>query len=122
MPNELVDPTPSAEPQTGLGSQLPLALPPGAYDRHRRYSRTRATAVSFSWRAKILWSLPPIIFLAWLASGVLGELDPLAWFLGIIMVPSTIWWLRHVWTRTPLALDPSAVVPAPAKRDGRASE
>jgi hypothetical protein len=97
-------------PQTGgvpVSNEPGAALPPGAYGRRRAYTRTQATSLSFSWRGKLLWSAPPILYLAWLASGALGVLNPLAWFLGIITVPYIIWWLRHVWTRTPLPFDSS---------------
>jgi hypothetical protein len=63
--------------------------------------------VSFSWRGKLLWSAPPILFVIWLASDTLGGLTPLAWFLGIITVPYIVWWLRHVWTRAPLPYVPA---------------
>jgi hypothetical protein len=72
----------------------------------RAYTRTRATSLSFSWRGRLAWSAPPILFLLWLVSGPLGELNPLAWFMGAVMVGFTIWWLRQVWTRTALAAAP----------------
>jgi hypothetical protein len=68
----------------------------------RSYTRTRATSLSFSWRGRLAWSAPPILFLLWLMSGPLGAFNPLAWFMGAVMTGFTIWWLRQVWTRTPL--------------------
>jgi hypothetical protein len=68
----------------------------------RSYTRTQATSLSFSWRGRLLWSAPPVLFLAWLVSGPLGAMNPLAWFMGAVMAFSTVWWLRQVWTRTPL--------------------
>jgi hypothetical protein len=68
----------------------------------RSYTRTRATSLSFSWRGRLAWSAPPILFLLWLMSGPLGALNPVAWFMGAVMLFFTIWWLRQVWTRTPL--------------------
>jgi hypothetical protein len=106
----------SQQSETSSDNQPVVALPPGAYARQRRYSRTKATSVSFSWRAKILWSLPPVLFVYWLSTGVLGVLNPLAWFLGIITFPYLLWWFRHVWTRAPLALDPGAVIPPTVER------
>jgi hypothetical protein len=78
-----------------------VSLPPGSTNR-RRYTRTRATSLSFSWRGRLLWSAPPLAFLLWLASGPLGEFNPLAWLMGLPMLYLTIRWLRHVWTRIPL--------------------
>jgi hypothetical protein len=72
----------------------------------RRYTRTQATSLSFSWRGRLIWSAPPILFLLWLMSGALGGFGPLAWFIGAVMVGFTIWWLRQVWTRTALAATP----------------
>jgi hypothetical protein len=96
----------SAGPAAGGGSPdpapTPLPLPPGAYDARRRYTRVRSTSITFSWRGRLLWSLPPVLFLCWLATGALGILNPLGWFLGIITIPYTIWWLRAVWARSPL--------------------
>jgi hypothetical protein len=68
----------------------------------RSYTRTRATSLSFSWRGRVAWSAPPILFLLWLMSGPLGGLNPLAWFMGAVVTGFTIWWLRQVWTQTPL--------------------
>jgi hypothetical protein len=72
----------------------------------RRYTRTQATSLSFSWRGRLIWSAPPILFLLWLMSGPFGMFTPLAWFIGAVMVGFTIWWLRQVWTRTAMAPDP----------------
>jgi hypothetical protein len=82
-----------------------MGTPPHPSNR-RRYTRTRATSLSFSWRGRLAWSAPPILFLLWLMSGPLGEFNPLAWFMGAVMVGFTIWWLRQVWTRTALAATP----------------
>jgi hypothetical protein len=70
----------------------------------RSYTRTRATSLSFSWRGRLAWSAPPILFLLWLVSGPFGMFDPLAWFIGTVMLGFTIWWLRQVWTRTALPM------------------
>ena len=72
----------------------------------RRYTRTRATSLSFSWRGRLAWSAPPVLLLLWLMSGPLGGLNPLAWFMSAVMLGFTIWWLRQVWTRTALPADP----------------
>jgi hypothetical protein len=68
----------------------------------RSYTRTQATSLSFSWRGRVAWSTPPVLFLAWLVTGPFGMFDPLAWFMGAVMTGFTVWWLRQVWTRTPL--------------------
>jgi hypothetical protein len=54
----------------------------------------------------VLWSAPPVLFVAWLASGTFLY-NPMAWFLGIITVPYAVWWLRQVWTRVALPIPPT---------------
>jgi hypothetical protein len=82
-----------------------VSPPLGSVNR-RRYTRTRATSLSFSWRGRLLWSAPPVLFLLWLASGPLGAFNPLAWLMGLPMLYLTIWWLRHVWSRIALRVMP----------------
>jgi Na+/melibiose symporter-like transporter len=78
----------------------------------RSYTRTQATSLSFSWRGRLAWSAPPILFLLWLMSGSLSGFGPLVWFIGVVMVGFTIWWLRQVWTRIAL---PAAAPPDPSR-------
>jgi hypothetical protein len=97
-----------------------MGNPPHLSNR-RRYTRTRATSLSFSWRGRLVWSAPPVLFLLWLMSGALSGLTPLAWFMGVIMVFVTIWWLRQVWTRIALPLarpDPNQPVELIEPRPG----
>jgi hypothetical protein len=97
-----------------------MGKPPHASNR-RRYTRTQATALSFSWRGRLAWSTPPVLLLLWLLSGPLGGLNPLAWFMAAVMVGFTTWWLRQVWTRTALpavAPDPNQPVEIAEPRPG----
>jgi hypothetical protein len=85
-----------------------MGNPPHPSNR-RRYTRTRATSLSFSWRGRLGWSAPPILFLLWLMSGPLGAFSPLAWFIGAVTTGFTIWWLRQVWTPIPLPSAPPQI-------------
>jgi len=77
--------------------------------RRVSFTRTQGTAITFSWRVRVVLSTIPLLPLAVFLAGGLG-FGPITWpFAVLTAFAAAVWW-PHVWTTAPLPSEPASKI------------